>query len=471
MPALPRSTTRCPTSTASRPRRCSAGPRPRCRAWPRPSLGGWAGDRLRDRFPGSYFLVSGAAMLVAFPLLLLTINLPFPLAWLPLAGFVFCLFFNTGPTNTILANVTHPQLRAPGFAFNILLIHLFGDVVSPPIMGAITDAFDMKAAFYAVSGTVLLGGLVWLWGALPRGGHPARPDPAARELSSGFEVPGSRCEDLTPQPPLPRGEGEPEACRKASRLPLVRSCSPSPCGRGGWGVRSSQAAWRELRNKCEARAPPCEGGWLRLPVARRVTEARISRGSAVLPESACGTTTWPNPTPASETSASSPPTSRPPPKTVRCFFSTARRRTVHRHGDRVALGVGFAVAVRLHHDLAAELARRARRPSCGFGAFVYLATHHDYRWVELRGRYHPGEASLHRSRSSNAPSRRSIASATLVYPGQEPRDGRDVEQAPRPGQGHRDPLPRPAAIGAPHHAGRPRDDERLRRSSRRCCTG
>ena len=128
-------------------------------------LGGWAGDRLRDRFPGSYFLVSGAAMLVAFPLLLLTINLPFPLAWLPLAGFVFCLFFNTGPTNTILANVTSPQLRAPGFAFNILLIHLFGDVVSPPLMGAIKDHADLKAAFYAVSVTVLLGGLVWLWGA------------------------------------------------------------------------------------------------------------------------------------------------------------------------------------------------------------------------------------------------------------------------------------------------------------------
>jgi MFS transporter, Spinster family, sphingosine-1-phosphate transporter len=128
-------------------------------------IGGWAGDRLRARYPGSYFLVSGVAMLVAFPLLLLTIKLPFPLAWMPLAGFVFCLFFNTGPTNTILANVTHPQLRAPGFAFNILLIHLFGDVVSPPLMGAIRDFSDLNVAFYAVSGTVLLGGLVWLWGA------------------------------------------------------------------------------------------------------------------------------------------------------------------------------------------------------------------------------------------------------------------------------------------------------------------
>ena len=76
-------------------------------------LGGMAGDRLRPRFPGSYFLVSGAAMVLAFPLLLLMIVLPFPLAWIPLVLFVFFLFFNTGPTNTILANVTHPLLRAP----------------------------------------------------------------------------------------------------------------------------------------------------------------------------------------------------------------------------------------------------------------------------------------------------------------------------------------------------------------------
>src|SRR5262249_42775414 len=38
--------------------------------------GGWAGDRLRGRFPGSYFLVSGAAMLVAFPMILLVLWAP-----------------------------------------------------------------------------------------------------------------------------------------------------------------------------------------------------------------------------------------------------------------------------------------------------------------------------------------------------------------------------------------------------------
>jgi MFS family permease len=127
-------------------------------------LGGIAGDRLRPIFPGSYFLVSGAAMLLAFPLLLLMTFLDFPNAWWPLVGAVFCLFFNTGPTNTILANVTHPLLRAPGFALNILVIHLLGDAVSPTILGFIADRSNFDVAFRFVSGMVLVGGLLWLWG-------------------------------------------------------------------------------------------------------------------------------------------------------------------------------------------------------------------------------------------------------------------------------------------------------------------
>jgi hypothetical protein len=128
--------------------------------------GGLAGDTLRQRFPGSYFLVSGAAMCAGFPVLLLVIALPFPLAWVPLGAFVFCLFFNTGPTNTILANVCHPWLRTRGFALNILVIHLLGDALSPFVMGAIIGNEDRYAlAFQFVSVMVLIGGLLWLWGA------------------------------------------------------------------------------------------------------------------------------------------------------------------------------------------------------------------------------------------------------------------------------------------------------------------
>ncbi|HEV3444801.1 MAG TPA: MFS transporter [Gemmataceae bacterium] len=129
-------------------------------------LGGIAGDKLRDRFPGSYFLVSGAAMLVGFPLSIAMLYVPFPWAWIFIFLACFCLFFNTGPTNTILANVTHPAMRASGYALNILIIHAFGDVISPLVIGAITDATgNMSIAFLVVSGMIFLGGLIWLWGA------------------------------------------------------------------------------------------------------------------------------------------------------------------------------------------------------------------------------------------------------------------------------------------------------------------
>lgn len=136
-------------------------------------LGGIVGDRLRPRIAGSYFLVSGLSMLVAFPLFLAILYVPFrpfPWAWICIFLACFFLFFNTGPTNTILANVSHPALRAQAYALNILFIHLFGDAVSPKIMGRIADRFavggraDMNAAFLAVSGMILLGGILWLAG-------------------------------------------------------------------------------------------------------------------------------------------------------------------------------------------------------------------------------------------------------------------------------------------------------------------
>jgi MFS family permease len=76
----------------------------------------------------------------------------------------FCLFFNTGPANAILANVTHPSIRAVGFAANIFFIHAFGDVISPVIIGILGDRYGMKTAFMLVGAMFLLAGIFWLCG-------------------------------------------------------------------------------------------------------------------------------------------------------------------------------------------------------------------------------------------------------------------------------------------------------------------
>jgi MFS family permease len=129
-------------------------------------LGGMAGDKLRSRFPSSYFLVSGMAMLAGFPLFLAALHAPFPWAiWILIFLSCFCLFFNTGPTNTILANVTPPSMRAIGFALNIFVIHALGDVISPVIVGFLNDWYgDMNKSFFIVGCMFLVAGICWLMG-------------------------------------------------------------------------------------------------------------------------------------------------------------------------------------------------------------------------------------------------------------------------------------------------------------------
>jgi MFS family permease len=129
-------------------------------------LGGMAGDKLRSRFPSSYFLVSGFAMLVGFPIFLAALHAPFPWAiWILIFLACFCLFFNTGPTNTILANVTQPSMRAIAFALNIFVIHALGDVISPVIVGFLNDWYgDMNKSFFIVGCMFLVAGVCWLIG-------------------------------------------------------------------------------------------------------------------------------------------------------------------------------------------------------------------------------------------------------------------------------------------------------------------
>jgi MFS family permease len=127
--------------------------------------GGLAGDKLRAKFSGSYFLVSGTAMLLGFPIFLAVLHSTFPWLWVLIFLTCFCLFFNTGPTNTILANVTHPSMRAAGFALNIFVIHALGDVISPVIIGLLNDYFgDMNKSFLVVGLTFLAAGTLWLLG-------------------------------------------------------------------------------------------------------------------------------------------------------------------------------------------------------------------------------------------------------------------------------------------------------------------
>lgn len=127
-------------------------------------LGGVLADKLRPRIPGSYFLVSGLGMLIAFPLFVAALFTPFPAAWSLMFAAIFFAFLNTGPSNTALANVSLPSIRATAFALNILIIHTLGDASAFPVIGYIGGHTNMNVAFLVVSGMMLLAGVLWLVG-------------------------------------------------------------------------------------------------------------------------------------------------------------------------------------------------------------------------------------------------------------------------------------------------------------------
>jgi MFS family permease len=148
-------------------------------------LGGWVADRVQRRLASAYFLVSGIAILFSFPAIIAMLRVPFPWAWALIFVGVFFLFFNTGPSNAALANVTPPAVRATAFALNIFIIHAFGDAISPPLIGWIAGRWNMDAAFVVMAAVILLASIFWIWGARYLGrdtslaeGHPDRPGEA-----------------------------------------------------------------------------------------------------------------------------------------------------------------------------------------------------------------------------------------------------------------------------------------------------
>src|SRR5213082_3041190 len=107
-------------------------------------LGGVIADKLRPRFAGSYFWVSGIGMLIACPIFIATLYIPFPAAWVAMFLAIFFLFLNTGPSNTALANVSLPAVRATAFAVNIFIIHALGDVLAFPTIGYMAGHTDIR---------------------------------------------------------------------------------------------------------------------------------------------------------------------------------------------------------------------------------------------------------------------------------------------------------------------------------------
>lgn len=123
------------------------------------ALGDWA-DRRRA---GGGLMISGFGLALAAPLMYFAAN---AVGQVAIFGLIFAaqflLFLNSGPINAAIVNCVPPAFRAFAMGLNVLFIHLFGDAISPPLIGMAGDSWTLEAAIELNAMPVFLGGLALL---------------------------------------------------------------------------------------------------------------------------------------------------------------------------------------------------------------------------------------------------------------------------------------------------------------------
>ncbi|MBV9494995.1 MAG: MFS transporter, partial [Acidobacteria bacterium] len=135
-------------------------------------LGGFVGDWLLKRTKQSYLWVCGVSALLAAPFAYVSFSQPNKEVYLPamVIAEIF-VFASTGPVNSAIVNLVSPMERASAVALSIFVMHLLGDVPSPPLIGIVSDHTSLEKAFLMVPVAILISGLIWSYAAW-RGGRP-----------------------------------------------------------------------------------------------------------------------------------------------------------------------------------------------------------------------------------------------------------------------------------------------------------
>lgn len=127
-------------------------------------LGGFAATAWQKRNSAGYAFTLGLSVLVAVPLAFLFATLSSANhVMVCMAVAMFCLFLSTGPVNTVIIEAVPVNLRASAMALSIFMIHLFGDVWSPFVVGAVSDRLGSLAyGLMILPGALLLCAVLWL---------------------------------------------------------------------------------------------------------------------------------------------------------------------------------------------------------------------------------------------------------------------------------------------------------------------
>ncbi len=127
-------------------------------------IGGFAATAWQKRNPAGYAWTLGLSVLLAVPFafgMFLIHDRFWSMACL--AAAMFLLFLSTGPVNTLILETVPINLRASAMALSIFMIHLFGDMWSPEIVGRISHATgSLRQAILILPVALIVASVLWL---------------------------------------------------------------------------------------------------------------------------------------------------------------------------------------------------------------------------------------------------------------------------------------------------------------------
>jgi len=127
--------------------------------------GGFLASAWQKKNPAGYAWLLASATLLAVPAAFAALLASNTIAAMSLlAVTMFLLFLSTGPINTLIIESVPVNLRASAMALSIFMIHLFGDMWSPEIVGRLADAWgkDLQKGVLILPGVLFIGGVLWL---------------------------------------------------------------------------------------------------------------------------------------------------------------------------------------------------------------------------------------------------------------------------------------------------------------------
>ena len=129
-------------------------------------VGGALGTAWQRRTPGGYAWVLAVSALLGMPLAAAAFLVHGAFAAQAcLAGSMLALFLLTGPINTLILETVPVALRASAMAVTIFVIHLFGDLGSPWLVGKVSDLLggDLRRAILILPAMLAVSAGLWTW--------------------------------------------------------------------------------------------------------------------------------------------------------------------------------------------------------------------------------------------------------------------------------------------------------------------